>query len=168
MRGYSIRALCREAADPETPPARLVALADRLVDLAPSHDLRLTAALLSNPGLPHDLAVSLLYPCPRVDRPAALRYKPGPRLSSEGLFALYVRARIHVRIWARASTPRQDKQLPAVVCRALQGNPAWDLYRLSDPALSRLPGPVRAAIALSYLWPSVSDAWWSDPDVPPW
>lgn len=168
MRSYSIRDLCREATDPTTPAERLVALADRLVDLAPSHDLRLTAALLSNPGLPHDLAISLLHPCPRVDRAPSFRPKPGPRVSGDALFALYVRARITVTTWAKASSPRLDIRLPVPVCRALQSSAAWDLYRLTDPSLAQLPPRVRSALALSDLWPGVCEAWQADPDAPPW
>lgn len=120
MRSYSIRDLCREAADPEVSPdalARLVTLTDGHV--ARSHRVRLVAALLGNPALPLDDAVYLIERAPRW----------APPISCESLATPIARAIASNTAWALTRLTDPDlRQIPHGALRRLWWSdlgPGW-------------------------------------------
>lgn len=142
MRNYSIRDLCREAADPTTPVERLDYLADEArIRLRSSHRVRLIAALLSNPAAPLGLADALI-----AEAPARISCRSR---ASRSLFR-------NIRVQG------DDERLPASLCRALASNPAWNLHRLADPPLSGLLKCTRERLANSLVWPAFSEVWWQE------
>lgn len=154
MRSYSIRDLCRQAADPEVSPdalAHLVTLTDGHV--ARSHRVRLVAALLGNPALSLRDAADLLGAAPaRCDRHPSYRFKQGPRMNGDLIWRLFQQHRCSTRQWNRATLKKDDDRLPLPLIRALRDNPAWTLHRLTDPCLARLPDDVVLRVWKSVVW----------------
>lgn len=169
MRSYSIRDLCREAADPTAPAERLAKIADEADRIGRSHRVRLYAALLGNPALPSVAITSLVEAAPqRLNRPAKHRVRPGPRLEFWQMERALARGEITLMEKWKACQWKDSNALPAPVVRALAGNPALALSRIADPLLASLGDEARGRVAISEVWPEVSAAWRSEYDDPPW
>lgn len=133
MRSYSIRNLCREAADPTTPTKRLAVFVDGAGRFFGSYRVRLRAALLSNPALPLADAVRLI--------------KMAPKRRPYSRWDCYM--------------GHFDERMAVPICRAIESNSAWTLYRITDSRLDQLDQDV--ATRLAHLWPEVWEAWYGKP-----